>query len=399
MKDFLKKHYPAFLFVSFMLLSFLGSYFFLKPFRAYAPEVNFSFSREKDNKNTDSELVDVVDSQNNDIPEEEETPEQEAEEEQLETDISNLQVQEDDNENGADQTAENSSPEPEENNDLSLPDCVPVVRASNELSIGFITDLHVQETWKTDGTIGLKNTYLDRLNTFVEKMNNETVPQFLIVNGDLIEGTSWPVAMGIRDLKLTKKIFYRTKIPTYWVLGNHDLRSVTKAQWQASLGINYLQKSFEMGDYKIIILDSNYNPSDKDVTPGKGYLRGRVSEKEISWLKKELKNTDKKVIVFMHHPPLWNVDVKPNTSFPDNTQELRDIFATKHVLAVFSGHIEDLYYEKSDGVHYFVLPGIYKNPEYPGSFSEINIKDDKITVLMSYLKNGTEYQKIKIKSK
>lgn len=276
----------------------------------------------------------------------------------------------------------------------NLPIYSPVKRSSDEITIGFITDLHVVNS----GANSLQSVFTNRINRFVEKMNNETVPDFMLINGDTIEGTKTPAATGKMELQLAKNLFNRSAIQKYWVLGNHDLRSVTKQQWKDALGINYLKKSFEVRDYKIIILDSNFNKNNKDTGPGEGYTRGKVSSSELSWLRNELKDTHKKTLVFIHHPPLWNVDFKTNDWLLENARELKNIFSKYNVLAVFSGHIEALYHKKIDGVNYFVLPGIYKNTKYPGAFSVINIKKNDVEVELNYLKNTNAYTTKKLKN-
>jgi Icc-related predicted phosphoesterase len=158
-----------------------------------------------------------------------------------------------------------------------------------------------------------------------------------------------------------------------------------------------VSKAFNVGNYKIIILDSNFTRDDKDVVPGNGYTRGHISEKQIKFLEKELKNTDKRTIVFMHHPPLWSIDGKSNFAFPDNAKKLQEIFSENKTFAVFAGHIEDLFLQEIGGVKYFVSPGIVKNEKYQGTFSEITIKKDKLIIEMSYLKSDGSYRTIRTK--
>ncbi len=307
----------------------------------------------------------------------------------LENDMEELAAQEETEETKTDaKTDENET-------DLSsqLPDYVPIARSSDELAIGFITDLHV---FNGSSTNTLAGPFTNRIYHFVKKMNNEIVPDFILINGDVIEGTKIPANTGIKQLQLVKNIFNLSKIQKYWVLGNHDLRSVTKQQWQNALGINYLRKSFELRNYKIIILDSNFTSKDKNVTNGNGYTRGHVSSEELRWLEKELKNTKKKTIIFIHHTPLLDVGFESKFNLLDNADELRKIFAKHDVLAVFSGHIENLYYEKDDGVQYFSLPGVYKNPKYPGAFGIINVKEGRVDVNLNYLTNG-KYTTINVK--
>ena len=177
-----------------------------------------------------------------------------------------------------------------------LPDTKSVVRGDDELVIGFITDTHVASELNSQGTRKLGDNFVKDINYFVEKMNNEVVPDLMIVNGDVIEGTNVSSAIGTKELQLTKEIFSRSKIPTYWVLGNHDLRSVDKQQWKKALGIDYTRKAFDIRGYRVIILDSNYTKSGEDVKPGQGYTRGKVGEGEIKWLKSE-KFVDRKSVV------------------------------------------------------------------------------------------------------
>lgn len=191
----------------------------------------------------------------------------------------------------------------------------------------------------------------------------------------------------------------RADIGRYWVIGNHDLRSVSKNQWKSSLGINYLHRKIEIGDYDIFIVDSNFTAEDSDVKPGKDYNRGNVSEDELEWLEKELKKSSKKKIVFMHHPPLSGTPSVPSSNALRNASAVQKILSENDVIAVFSGHTEDFYRKKIGGVEYFIFPGMTKNPKYQGNFLEITLKKRGVSAGMYYLEPGseTEYNKIKIK--
>lgn len=330
---------------------------------------------------------------NNEIAEE--SVEEETEEDVIESDAEQVEINQQEEEENAEESKEVvgvSSPIPAI---LSSPT---IKRDnSNELRIGFITDLHVRSN--SDGAEGriLKPDYVSKINYFIEKMNNTFVPNFIIANGDIIEGTKVSSGQGMIELSLVKKLFDRTTLKKYWVVGNHDLRSVNKKQFMQSLDIDYVSKAFEVGNYKIIILDSNFKPDDSDIVPGKYYTRGHISEKQIKFLEKELKNTDKRTLVFLHHPPLWNIDGKSNNGFPDNAKRLQEIFSQNKTFAVFAGHIEDLFLQEIDGVKYFISYGIVKNEKYQGMFSEITIKKGKMIIEMSYLKNDGSYRTIRVK--
>ena len=98
----------------------------------------------------------------------------------------------------------------------------------------------------------------------------------------------------------------------------------------------------------------------------------------------------------MHYPPLRDIDAKINLALLYNARELQNIFSQYGVLAIFSGHIEDLYYQEDGGVDYFVSPGMIKYPKYLGAFSEITIKRNKISITLNYLLENGKYRSIEI---
>ncbi len=312
----------------------------------------------------------------------------EATEENIEQDASSLEIN---SEESADEKAA-AQPEEETVNSQPLPTVEQKKRKEGEIKIGFVTDIHAKSHSAENGERLLKPFFVDGISYFLDRMNSSFKPDFILVNGDVIEGTGRDSDIGKKELSLIRSLFEKTAIPKYWVIGNHDLRSVNKKQWKKSLEIDYLKESFEIGDYKIIILDSNFTGEDEDVAPEIYYTRGHVSEKEITWLEKELKKTDKEVIVFIHHPPLWDVDWKGNGSLLSNSLTLQNLFSKYNVLAVFGGHLEDIFIDKKGGVKYFVLPGFVKNAKYQKTFSEITIKNGEIAVDMTYLADEKKYR-------
>lgn len=338
--------------------------------------------------------VEIINGESNPV---EESIEEEIEEEVIESDAEQIEITQQDE-------AEPTEITEETEKIVETIPVIPVILPSptikrnnpDELRIGFITDLHVMSDFDGAGNRVLKPEFVSKINYFIERMNNKFVPNFIISNGDTIEGTKVSSNNGMADLSLVKRLFDKTTLKKYWVVGNHDLRSVNKEQFMQSLEIDYISKAFVVGKYKIIILDSNFTSEDKDAVPGRGYIRGHISEKQIKFLEKELKNTDKRTIVFLHHPPLWSVGGKSNFEFPDNAKRLQEIFSQNKTFAVFAGHIEDLFLQEIDGVKYFVSPGIVKNEKYQGAFSEITIKKGKMIIEMNYLKNDGNYRTVRI---
>ncbi len=382
-----KKDLLATFFLIGCALFSLGAYYFL----ASEKKTNILDGREVEIENIEQSGLGIMD---------------EIEEEILENDAENLQVieldeeSETETENPAIEVGGLEVDESLIGDNVLFPArafSVPKVKRNDpdEIRIGFITDLHVRSDADEIGNRYFKQRFTDRINYFVEKMNDDFVPNFILVDGDLIEGTNVSPDKGFVELSLIKQLFDQTILSKYWVIGNHDLRSVNKEQFKKALDIDYTSKAFEVGNYKIIILDSNFDENDEDIVPGEYYTRGHLSQYQINFLENESKNTDKRVLVFVHHPILWDMNGLSNNKFPDNTLKVREIFSENSVLGVFSGHIEDLFFGKMDGVNYFVSPGIEKNEKYQGTFCEITIKKSKITIEMTYLKKG-KYKTVKI---
>ena len=385
MKKVIQKQKKLFLFSLLGLITLAASFCLVQKYGA-SGEGGLFFVNQIAPEKEELEVTIVDDQQGNSF----EVAENNAEEEVLETDAEQLTVNEESEKNDPVET------EPDKGIEKFSILPAPVEKSADAdiLRIGFLVDSHVRS--ENGKGIALEDFYVDKFNYFVEKMNNVFGPNFLILGGDMLEGTRVPWAIGTKELSLLKGIADRTTIEKYWVVGNHDLRSISKKQWKSTLGINYTSKAFNVGNYRIIILDSNFTKEGGDVGPGNDYTRGNVSAREVQWLKGELEGTDKQILVFMHHPPLRGIEAKIDLNLPYNAKELQELFSQYGVLAVFSGHIEDLYYQKIGGVNYFVSPGMVKYPKYLGAFSEITIKDKKIDIELNYLREDGKYRTIRI---
>ena len=268
------------------------------------------------------------------------------------------------------------------------------IKGPNTIKITMFSDLHASEKKQAGGEMFLGDEYEKFLNEFLA--HAKAFPSNLVVmNGDLIEGTRKPVDLGTSELRLVQKFLDEIPQEKAWVVGNHDLRSVNRSQWKAALGIDYLDKSFEINDYKIIILDSNYGSEGK-MNDSEGADTGvLLSDFQLAWLENELKNSDKTKIVFMHHPPVTGDEIKPSYT-PRDIEKIQNIFSECGVVAVFSGHTERLAHKKLDGVDYYVFPGPTKFDFYPGAFESIRMIDKKAIVTFFSKNEKGEYVRQKV---
>lgn len=180
-----------------------------------------------------------------------------------------------------------------------------------------ITDLHIDLSEDLPVGIDVKKNFLKILNaTRLRK------PDHLVVTGDLCyrDGEN-------KIYRWIKIQLDRSGIPYDIIAGNHD-NSVMMANafsLDHLLTDDELYYSKKFGKQHCIFLDSS---------------KGRHSENQLKWLKRQLHNSSQEVLLFMHHPPTLC-----NTPFMDDNHALQDIeaiqkvfFQHPHPIHIFSGH-------------------------------------------------------------
>ncbi|HHX58208.1 MAG TPA: hypothetical protein GX706_00335 [Candidatus Moranbacteria bacterium] len=271
---------------------------------------------------------------------------------------------------------------------------------SKPLKIGIITDTHVRPSRMGQYSNELHMverrltpSQLAPINAFVMEME-KFQPDLIIHLGDVIEGSGDTEEIGRLGLKLVKEELEKVGVPILWVLGNHELRAVTKEQFKDSLGINYLDEYFDWGDYRLIILDANHSKKvSKEESENSLNLKlssGFLPEETLDWLEDAL-DTPKATFVFCHYAIFDQVFFgekgRPRLSLKPAAR-VRDLFENYEVSGVFNGHIEYRRFEETNGVKYFSLPGTVKSKTYPGSFYTLTIDKGEPKLKMFYQAGG-----------
>jgi len=218
------------------------------------------------------------------------------------------------------------------------------------------------------------------LDDFVEEMNNDVKPEFVVVLGDLVEDDNKISDKDNIDyiVKRLKKLEY----PVYYVAGNHDLKNISEDELAKLFHQKSLYYSFDSGSFHFIILFSRVS-EDETIW---------VTDEQKDWLQKDLDSTNKKCVVFVHHG-LADQDLTGNPWFEGkpvhcliaNREEIRNIFSTSNkVIAVFNSH---LHWDKQDiheDIPYFTIQSLVENEDDKGLASKthavVNIVNDKVDV-------------------
>ncbi len=256
----------------------------------------------------------------------------------------------------------------------SSPAAVPeetVVTAPSILKIGFVTDWEYGYRKRMKHKLTLQS--LPALEAAVTYLNDEYHPDIVIGGGDYIESTLVKPERAKEQLAQVNAVFRKLSAPRLYALGNHDMRSLSKADVREVLGLEENHTFRDIGDWRLVVLDTNFNEDGSD-REAKQYVSGFVSESELAWLASVLR-TDRPVLVFSHHSPVMSPS--SGGTFAVNIQNAASVRAVLeaagNVVGVVSGHSPYGYAEERNGIHYFVVDTLVNEPAL-GTFATLDLR-------------------------
>ncbi len=271
---------------------------------------------------------------------------------------------------------------------VTAPSCSMEVRSKagrGTTRFGIFTDTHYADT----DTVGSRfyRDSLDKLTECIELMNARRV-DFLIEIGDF-KDQDYPAVeeRTISYLQAVEKIFQQFDGPTYHVLGNHDVDSISKTQFLTHVkntGIvpDHSYYSFDFNGLHFVALDANYR------SDGVAYDRGNfdwtdtnIPPVELDWLKQDLNASKGPAIVFVHQLLDGTGPVYAN-----NAEEARQILEQSgKVLCVFQGHHHAGSYSYIREIHYYTLKAMVEGPgPENNSYAIVDVRADHSITITGY---------------
>lgn len=263
----------------------------------------------------------------------------------------------------------------------ALPSCVR--NGGGKVRFGLVSDSHYAN--RDEAGIRFYRESAAKMEACIEVMNQEQV-DFMIHLGDFKDQDPEPDEQRtLQYLKDFEAIYARFEGPRYHVLGNHDMDSLSKAQFQSLIentGIsqNETYYSFDKGDYHFVVLDACFNPdgSPYDHDNFKWY-DANLPQEQLDWLENDLKKTGRPTIVFVHQ---MLEDIENGKHHIKNFAEVRSILeASGKVSAVFQGHKHEERYKQINDIHYYTIYGMV---DYSGlennSFAIVTLEEESITL-------------------
>ncbi len=235
-----------------------------------------------------------------------------------------------------------------------------------------------------------KLTYLAEplVKEFIEKMNTETHPEFVINLGDFIEDVN-NREIDLGYFKKTHELFSTLQSPLYALIGNHDVRTLSDEDMLNILGYEKLYYSFDAGDYHFVCLSFTMTGNHRENLLD---IKAEILPEQLEWLTKDLEASNKPVVIFVHYGlaednmkgNFW-FETAPHYALLENKNEVKAILEKSgKVKAVISGHQHWNRMKVENGIPYFVITSLIENFNNDGIAAEahtiVDLDKEKIRV-------------------
>ncbi len=240
--------------------------------------------------------------------------------------------------------------------------------SAESLVFGLVTDLHYADKAPA-GSRHYRET-LAKLEEAGARFEQEQIA-FLVELGDLIDAAD-SVEMEQSYLQRINRDFSAICKDRHYVLGNHCVDTLTKAEFLGGVEQEKSYYSFDRGNFHFVVLDACFR------NDGQAYERKNFTwtdtnlpQDELEWLKADLTSTSKRVIVFAHQ----RLDVNDNHGVKNNVQVRQILESSHNVLAVFQGHSHQNALNNIGGIHYCTMRAmVEESGETNNGFSVIKIE-------------------------
>ena len=268
---------------------------------------------------------------------------------------------------------------------LGLQKSIPAANASPSVSlrIGLITDLHHADK-PAAGSRFYRET-IAKLNSAAEEFQKSGL-DFVVEMGDLIDAAE-SVETELSYLRTINREFSKLSSDRHYVLGNHCVETLTKAEFLQEVGQKESYYSFDRAGFHFIVLDACFR---NDGVPygrkNSKWNDANIPPAELEWLREDLQSTNLPTIVFVHQ----RLDVTTDHGVK-NCVDVRDVLKNSgHVLAVFQGHSHQNDLKDIDGIHYCTLVAIVEGSGLENSgASLLELHDDGTIHLTGFRKQQT----------
>ena len=248
--------------------------------------------------------------------------------------------------------------------------------SSSGLVFGLVTDVHYADA-DTQGTRYYRDSRA-KLAAAVEEFQRRKVAM-VVELGDLVNvGPSKEAELGY--LKTICKVLEPLGVPKHFVLGNHCVDTLTKAEFLKGCGreAEPTYYSFDVGGYHFVVLDADFLQDGTSYAPGNfQWTDTWIPKREQAWLAEDLARAKgRPAVVFVHQ----NLHDEKDAHGVKNAPEVRAILeASGDVIAVFQGHMHSGGFVRLGGIPYCTLRAMVEGPGAENNaFAIVKIQGGKV---------------------
>lgn len=247
------------------------------------------------------------------------------------------------------------------------------------LKFAVLSDIHYSID-KAGETFKMYALVRKNLPKILRDLNRDDTIDFIVFTGDLFVDPYYPELSQLKEI-----ISSNFSKPWFVIPGNHDrITYIQRKKGIKAFSLDDFVKTFkghpypdakrsywglDFKGYRLIGLDSTKDDP----------LGGRVSKKQLSWLKKELhQNKDKFTIVFSHHSlNRFYPEVSLEREYlADNYKEVRKLLSqNSQVKFVVVGHYHFSAVNQNKGLYFFSMPSIMT---YPCRYAVFSVDQDRV---------------------
>jgi alkaline phosphatase len=251
------------------------------------------------------------------------------------------------------------------------------------LRVGLVTDLHYADK-PSAGTRHYRET-LVKLAEAAVQFEKDT-PTFVVELGDLIDAAD-AVATEQQWLGRINKEFTAISKDRHYVLGNHCVDTLTKAEFLGGVEQARSFYSFDQSGFHFIVLDACFR------TDGMPYGRknsrwddANIPPAEAEWLRDDLKAAKGRAIVFAHQ----RLDGTEKHCVK-NAAEIRTVLQdSQKVLAVFQGHSHQNDHKEIGNIHYCTLAAMVEGSGAESNgYSRLDIQADGTLIVQGFRRQSS----------
>lgn len=264
--------------------------------------------------------------------------------------------------------------------------------ANNNLRFANISDAHFS-SYEENTSYKFLEKSGELLDDAIFQVNTSGPYNFVMFTGDLVNQP--------KKSELTQFLSHVSKLiyPWYAIDGNHDIAvdgPLTKSEFIKTLAdsnknmkVDKIYYAFTpKKGFRVIGLDS--------IIDYKITTRGEIYKEQMEWLKKELDEHQKDVIILCTHVPIDEPYPSINHKMV-NEQELKDLLGSySNPIIVMQGHYHCTRARQKGNIIYISTPSLVT---YPNSFRVVNINSNKERTLVDVFLKETNLKDIQRRSR